>query len=886
MDRNGATVDLAATAAALPAAPPATLPDQEPGATVPTVGRRHLLTRLAQELASPGPIGLRGERGVGRTRLLAELAQRHTGPLLYSLPAVTSTQVRSAAEGGQPLLVLIDDAEGLGRLEVARLHALASLPGCRVVATVAQDAAGPHSLGPWWVGEGWRCLRVAPLDRTATGDLAAALLGGPPEPRLVHELWLATGGNPRSIQTLVRDAHECGAVTPAADSWRLSAPLPVAALARACADRLAGLSSQALHDLQVLALVGSLPIRAAASLVRPQGVRELESRGLVRFRTGPDGRRVCIADASLAAVVRRGLDDGTRTALLTAVADVLDRHAPTGVVGLDLAGWRLQVGGWSPDRYAMAARQARVAGATVRSHDLASAAVATSGDPGAARLAALAAAERCAGAPVEPRAGTTLESPCAALAATTHDLPALAAPTDADALLVTCHGLAVGGGRWADAATRARTALPGIDADRRGEVAGYAAFLTVLGGDPRGAARLLAEGEEADPSTAVEPLAVAAHALLAAAKGDQEGVRCAVERGRALLAEGPPLVLPMMDDLLRGLDLLNAHDEPFAERIAEADAEVDRCLRTFGAATGWWYAVDGWLRWEAGDLAGARRHLVSAVLAGRTADPLRLRARLLADLAVLASLIGAVVEAEWRLGQIGADRDLNPAVAHRCEVASLLVAANRRGIAALGGELLELAARAGAGGRILDAAATGHLVVRMGAADGVIREAAAWLTALAPELPEHLAGLLPDHASALAAGDSAALDVVARRFAAAGHILLGAEAAAQADAAGTAARSRALADALAAGCTDATTPALVGCAPVEISPRRRDAAALAMTGMDGRAIADRLAVSVRTVENHLARVYRQVGVAGRQELATLFDVERAPFAATLAPQQM
>ena len=42
---------------------------------------------------------------------------------------------------------------------------------------------------------------------------------------------------------------------------------------------------------------------------------------------------------------------------------------------------------------------------------------------------------------------------------------------------------------------------------------------------------------------------------------------------------------------------------------------------------------------------------------------------------------------------------------------------------------------------------------------------------------------------------------------------------------------------------------------------------LAASGLSSRQIAERLVVSVRTVDNHLQRAYRKLGVARRQDLA-------------------
>lgn len=53
----------------------------------------------------------------------------------------------------------------------------------------------------------------------------------------------------------------------------------------------------------------------------------------------------------------------------------------------------------------------------------------------------------------------------------------------------------------------------------------------------------------------------------------------------------------------------------------------------------------------------------------------------------------------------------------------------------------------------------------------------------------------------------------------------------------------------------------------ELSLREREIAGLAAAGMSNREIADKLVLSIRTVETHLLRVYRKLGVRRRSELA-------------------
>ncbi len=59
----------------------------------------------------------------------------------------------------------------------------------------------------------------------------------------------------------------------------------------------------------------------------------------------------------------------------------------------------------------------------------------------------------------------------------------------------------------------------------------------------------------------------------------------------------------------------------------------------------------------------------------------------------------------------------------------------------------------------------------------------------------------------------------------------------------------------------------------ELTAREREIALLAAEGLRSRDIAERLVVSVRTVDNHLQHTYRKLGVRRRDELAgVLYDL--------------
>jgi DNA-binding CsgD family transcriptional regulator len=164
-----------------------------------------------------------------------------------------------------------------------------------------------------------------------------------------------------------------------------------------------------------------------------------------------------------------------------------------------------------------------------------------------------------------------------------------------------------------------------------------------------------------------------------------------------------------------------------------------------------------------------------------------------------------------------------------------------------------------------------HDIVRLGAAASVADR----LAALATECEGALVAAYAAHGKASARGRPAALVDVVDQFERMGALLLASEAATEAaqalQDAGDRRASAALgvrAVGLGRHCEGARTPGMT--APVAVTPltqRERDIATLAADGASSKEIADRLHLSVRTVNNHLQSAYSKLGIAGRRELA-------------------
>jgi DNA-binding NarL/FixJ family response regulator len=148
---------------------------------------------------------------------------------------------------------------------------------------------------------------------------------------------------------------------------------------------------------------------------------------------------------------------------------------------------------------------------------------------------------------------------------------------------------------------------------------------------------------------------------------------------------------------------------------------------------------------------------------------------------------------------------------------------------------------------------------------------------LAARVDGELVPAFATHAAALADKDAAALAGVAGAFEEMGALLYAAEAAAAASRlygdqgrTGSALTSAAQARRLAAGCEGARTPALTDLATsLPLTVRELEIAGLAARGLSNRQIAERLVVSVRTVDNHLHNAFAKLGISTRGELAAI-----------------
>lgn len=853
-------------------------------------GRENELGAAGEALGRGAGVLLTGGSGVGRTRLLAAVLERAaaTGRTVVTVGGVGGRRGSGAvrafgslaeclgwlgeAGSGRGVVLGCDDAHLLDEADAHRVYRTAAAGQLAVAATVQQDARHPVGVDRLWVEQLVERIEVAPFGRTETAAVLRARLGGRLDTGSLERLWSATRGNALLLRELVEHALEDGSLRREQDVWSWSGLVgdPPRHLADVLLLWLRDLSAQEEELVGMLAVAEPLEADAVARCGLAAAAEALSRRGVVRVEQ--TGRRVRLRLALPLAgrtVVSR-MPALTARRLRLQAAEAIQGGVRAGpdevlrVVTLRVAA------GLVPERRLLleAARTAVRRQDFARAEQLCRLVLDEEGDAGGGDAAALLgqvlagqgrheeAEEVFASVQGRPEGvGERVAAVGARVANIAFGLGGAEAAVavleeersrlegaDAELLHAARAVLAVLADRLPEAVAAGDGVLEGPGPAGPG-VPGLlpvVAFARAELGDPGGASALLAswarEAEEWPEEALLDFRTVAAHCALV--QGDLRAAGTAVARlGRGAAHVGR---LGQLRAWVYQAQLLRRRGRP---------EDAAALLWQAGAVR----AGHDWLTsppWVLAQLAGALAE------AGRHGEALRTLAE--ARAAQRAGVPRPLVD-----DGIGFERAV--VFAH---------AGDRSGAA---GQALEVAGRAEAGGRLPTALAALHLAARVADAAPL----AARAQRLALRCRADVARLQAEQVRALARSDAEALVAVAARFRSLAALPAAAEAAEQAGrvhrAAGRRRKGRlasAAAQELCARYGGALPPWAASGerraeAAAALTTREREVAALAAGGLSNRDIADRLVVSVRTVENHLHRVYHKLGAVQRADLAEL-----------------
>jgi DNA-binding CsgD family transcriptional regulator len=865
----------------------------------PLVDRRAELASIRRALgAGRSGIVLAGRAGVGRSRMVREavaLAERkgHAAAWLATTRAGAGIELSAFASllpGGRPgqgpldllgrvtrslgirpgrprVALAVDDAQWMDDVSAAVVQQLAASGRVFVVAAVRLGEPAPDAVTALWKEGLADRVEVPALDEDALGELVRAVLDGPVSVPTCMLLWNMTHGNVLFLREVVAAGIDSGALARAGRVWRWRGPLPVGGrLGDVVEASLGPLDDDELAVLQVLAQGEPLEARILEDRFDAAVLDTVERRGLLTSIHRGSRVSLRLANPLHGEVLR------ARTPVLRARAvrnQIADAIEATGARRRDdalrVAGLRLASGGSVPLELLL-----RAAPRALASFD----------DAGAERAARMA-RHGGGGAPAALALARSLhrQGRAAEAFAVLDELD----PRDLDegqragAAALRAQALCWDLGRAGEAERVLAEAEVGLVGDgARDLLAAVRAAVLLFCGRLRPALeasnRVLERASGDEPARV--PAAMTAAAALAAGGRAPEASPASLgvaglDRidGTAPFAPGP--LLPTHCFSLRVAGRLDDHAA--ASEIGYRRA-VDRGDQRTALA---WAMVLGRTALDCGRVSDARGWLDEASALGHERGCLGVVPAALAWLAEAEALLGAAGDARATIAR--AEDLASPASA----LFTADIALGQAWVAAAHGDLAtarSLAASAAGGAEQFDQLSTAvvalHTVVRLGGAETVSGR----LRRLATRVDGPLAAACADHGDAVVAGDGAGLDEVAERFDSLGARLLAAEAAAHAAAAhcarGQRARSRvstASARAALERCGGARTPALVGLKAPTLTRRERQVALLAAQGLSSRAIAERLGLSVRTVDNHLQVVYGKLGISGRRALPEALD---------------
>jgi len=872
----------------------------------PLVGRDDEVARLIAAVAEPDGRGavVAGESGVGKSHLLEEATAAlvnegwtalrargdpaRTSPFgsLGSLLPPTDGEPQpwavvlrrgldhlvAQADSEQPLLVA-DDLHAFDAASATLVQHAVLAGRVRLLGSFRTGDDVPDAVTALWKDDVVDRLDLDPLPRPDADALVEELMGGPVDAETRGRLWHWTEGNPLLLTEVVVHGRGRGNWHLAAGLWHLEVPptqphrsVLSPTLASILEERMAGAPPGIVDVVDALALAGHLPLSALEHLVGRRTLAQAERSRLTRTRSGTGGRILTLEHPLYGELRRCQLSEQRVAEVQSRVLDVFERFdaiAPSDVPLL--AGWYEETGRTGHRAVELLTRGAELA-------------LGVSDPRTAAELARGARRRR-----PDDRNGLALINALARLGerdelqATAEEVARDASSDRTRAEAVVAHALCLFQfANRPDAAEQllSDTAAALTETCWRNVLVKQAALFRLQRGDLTGAEilvrpLLITRGGELDADVAAvlspirllrgqiaDGLTLARRAALSighddVAAADSIHLDRRVFRQIGMWVEAGQL--GQAEEVVnRAIAALDEQPDPFtrafiafqAGRIARLRGRPDTAARWFREAAALFEGTgrDGYVAWALAGLVEMQAQLGEAPGAAETAEECRTRRNHPIGLAA-----GEVARSlAWEL-----------VVTQRLdEAADAFMAAGRRSVLT---------------GEILFAAHAFHDLVRIGHAD----RGADRLDGLAEGSDGLLLGAFARHARATVAGDVAELEAVAGAFADLGCELYAAETwgqvAARGEEAGmqrrSAAAHRAMVDCR-QRCERARTPLLAtSTTAVSLSPRERQIARLAASGMPRRDIAAHLVISPRTVDSHLQRIYRKLGVEDRQGLA-------------------
>ena len=831
-------------------------------------------------------IVLVGDAGVGKTTLARLVTQSLPTRVQWvagtesarSIPLGVFAHLVGAATSRDPVAFLaaaretilsegnsvigVDDAHLLDQLSATLLHQLALDGSVRIVATVRSGETVPDAITSLWKDGYLQRLHLMPFTKDQCVSLIESALGGRVEGLSADLMWEASGGNALFVRHLVEGALEAGTLRQVRGVWQLRGRTAVTSeLASLLDSRVDQLPDNVLHALRLLTFCEPLDLDTLSGIAGVEAVEEAESRGLVRVADEHSSIDVRFNHPLFGEVIRRRLGMAGARRLRGEVVRALQGRPLRGPTDrIRLAELTLD-SDQSPelDLLVTAARDAIALTNVTLGERLARAAVNRGGGLVASELLARSLLWQ----------GNSAEAEETLSAFDPDDMNELELVRWGLVRIANLHW-SMGDAEGADEVLELlcdKVTHAGLKLVVAGVASASRLFENQLEEAVELSERVLASP---DASAAAVEWAVFGGALALALMGRGDDVEAVAERGH------------QFDDKVDGLlRYLTAFGEVRAlvlrgdfDTAAKRSADIVR-ITSAGQYLAWGMAnvLVGTVELGRGRFADtvSRMEQTVAALTSESAASWSFPARLL--LAQSYCALGRADAGAKMMAELRTRSGRHVAVfGPQLRIAEAWLAAAEGNVSAAIELALDAARLAAESKQTAIAMLALHDAVRFG--DQTCLDQLADLSA---GIGGRLASAIGAHARAVRDRDLDGMFEAAQQFERIGALLSAADAAAQAAAAFEAADDRrrsmeaaAAATRLAAECGGIRTPALdLAAHPLPLTVREREIANLVAAGLSNREIADRLVVSVRTVEGHLYRACIKLDISDREDLAAM-----------------
>ena len=260
----------------------------------PGIGKSSVARAVAAELRERGvpAVSVRASAsgsGIPLGALTPVLAAAGSAAPDHARAALAWLRDRMLAADPQPVVV-IDDAHELDDESAWVFEGLADA-GVRLLATVRTPAAAQA----WWTGDGFTRIELGQLGGPASIALAEAGLGGPLGVSTARMLSAAAAGNPLYLREIVNGGQASGALVERAGAWHWNGQVDATAgLTDLVQRRVEGLSATDREALELVALGEPVALAALESgAPDPEALLDslaaLERRSLIDMAAGDSG---------------------------------------------------------------------------------------------------------------------------------------------------------------------------------------------------------------------------------------------------------------------------------------------------------------------------------------------------------------------------------------------------------------------------------------------------------------------------------------------------------------------------------------------------------------------------------------------------------------------